>query len=88
MAVRGMQAVAGRSLEDNAEYMFKGLTCPDHSRHKASGSPGFFLIDQYGADTAKVTDLHETAREAVWSHITKVLDAGKTVVEQQPPEAS
>jgi NAD(P)-dependent dehydrogenase (short-subunit alcohol dehydrogenase family) len=85
VAVRGLQAVAGRSLHDNAEYMFRALTSPTHSRHTATGdtqqSTGFFLVDQYGSsDTAKVTELHDCARESVWSHITAVLDAGKTVV--------
>lgn len=70
-AVRALQ-VFGRSKEDCAEYMVSGLTNPDHKG-------GFRLLDQYGAATAKVTSLHDQAKNFVFDHIMKVLDAGKAV---------
>ena len=52
--------------------MVSGLLHPDHKG-------GFFLLDQYGAATAKVTSLHEQAKSFVFKHIISVLDAGKAV---------
>jgi len=69
--VRGLQKF-GRSQEDCGEYMVSGLLNPDHKG-------GFFLLDQYGAATAKVTSLHEQAKSFVFKHIISVLDAGKAV---------
>jgi len=69
--VRGLQTF-GRSQDDCGEYMFAGLTNPEHKR-------GFFLLNQYGAATAKVTSLHEQAKSFVFNHINTVLDAGKAV---------
>lgn len=48
------------------------MTNPEHKR-------GFFLLNQYGAATAKVTSLHEQAKSFVFMHINTVLDAGKAV---------
>ena len=49
---------------------------------------GFYLVDQYGSATAKVTSLHERAKDFVFKHILSVLDAGKAVAKpaskQQP----
>ena len=70
-AVRGLQ-VFGRSKEDCAEYMVSGLTNPEHKG-------GFKLLDQYGVASAKVTNLHEKAKDFVFDHIMKVLDAGRAV---------
>lgn len=74
-AVRALQ-VFGRSKEDCAEYMVSGLTNPDYKG-------GFHLLDQYGAATAKVTSLHEEAKNFVFDHIMKVLDAGKAIASKE-----
>lgn len=73
-AVRAMQ-VFGRSEQDCAEYMVSGLTNPEHKG-------GFRLLDQFGQATAKVTALHEEAKDFVFDHIMKVLDAGRAVATQ------
>ena len=39
--MRALQKLGGRSKEDCAEYMFRGLTAPEHKG-------GFWLVDQYG----------------------------------------
>ena len=70
-AVRALQ-VFMRSKEDCAEYMVSGLTNPEHKG-------GFRLLDEYGAAAAKITSLHGEARDFVFDHIMKVLDAGKSV---------
>ncbi len=70
-AVRAMQ-VFGRSEEDCAEYLVSGLTNPEHKG-------GFRLLDQYGQATGKITSLHEEAKDFVFDHIMKVLDAGRAV---------
>merc|ERR1711920_1215226 len=63
----------GRSEEDCGEYMVRGLLHPEHRG-------GFYLLDQYGAATAKVTSLHEQAKSFVFKHIMSILDNGKAVV--------
>ena len=77
--VRGMQALAGRTLEDNGEYMMRALTHPSHSVHSEDGRR-FYLVDQYGVATAKVTALHDTAMQSVFKSIEAVLDAGRSAV--------
>ena len=77
--VRGLQAMGGRSVEDNAEYMLRGLANPEHK------APGFWLLDQYGAATAKVTAPHDAAREEVFAHIEAVLAAGGAVAGKDKP---
>ena len=46
----------------------------------SSGAKGFLLLDQYGLNTAKVTGLHEEAREFVFAHILEILKTGKSAV--------
>ena len=74
MLVRGMQFF-GRSQEDCAEYMFRGLTNDEHKG-------GFKLLNQFGSVGPTVTSLHEEAKEFVFSHISKILDEGKSIVEK------
>eukprot|EP00041_Stephanoeca_diplocostata_P007040 m.97297 g.97297 ORF g.97297 m.97297 type:complete len:341 (-) comp16694_c1_seq1:831-1853(-) len=72
--VRGLQ-VFGKSKENCAEFMLRGLTAKD-----ATG--GFHLLDQYGLETPTVTSLHETAKEFVWKHIEKIIETGRSVQAQ------
>ena len=51
-AVRAMQGMAGRKVEHNAEYMFLGLTNPDHQ------GGGLQLIDEYVPVPVPVEDTH------------------------------
>ena len=74
-AVRCLQPL-GRSAADCGEYMVRGLTQATRG--------GFHLLDQYGlAGRATVVagGEHEAAREAVWSHIEKVVEAKASVQE-------
>ena len=77
--VRCLQATTARAIEDNAEYMMRALTNPAHSVH-SDNARGLYMIDEFGDATAKVTALHETARESVFKSIEAVLDAGRSVV--------
>ena len=52
--------------------MMHGLANPAHKG-------GFRLINEFGAATAKVTELHEKAREEVYAHICEILKAGKAI---------
>ena len=70
--VRALQ-VFGKSKEDCAEYMFKGLT--------QSKSGGFVLLNEYGIQINKVTSLHEEAKEYVFNHIMQIIDGGKAVAQ-------
>jgi len=76
-AVRCLQPL-GRSAADCGEYMVRGLM-------QATRGAGFHLLDQYGLALAGratvVAGEHEAAREAVWSHIEKVVEAKASVQE-------
>jgi len=71
MLVRGMQRF-GRSQEDCAEYMFRGLTNEEYTG-------GFRLLDQYGAATATVTALHDDAKGFVSEYMTRLLQQGRSI---------
>ena len=69
--VRFMQRF-GRSQEDCASYMFNGLTNATHTN-------GFHLLNEYGAKINKVTNLHEEAKEFVFTNIMKIVETGKSL---------
>ena len=64
--VRGLQHL-GRSKEDCGEYMFKAIYGDE-----CKGG-GFFLLDEFGERTAKLTKLHDEAKTTVWEHTKKVV---------------
>ena len=68
VAVRGLQRLAGRSKEDCAEFMVKGL-------FEAALEPGrgVHLFDQYGDRGPTTTPLHDAAAATVWAHTEAVL---------------
>ena len=70
-AVRAMQPL-GRSKADCGEYMVRGMLA-------SCGKGGFHLLDQYGRTGPSVTPEHEQARESVWTHIQKVVEAKGSV---------
>ena len=61
-AVRAMQGMAGRKVEHNAEYMFLGLTNPDHQ------GGGLQLIDEYVPVPVPVEDTHTHACTPTHTH--------------------
>ena len=70
--VRGIQAVAGRSRQDCAEFMIRGLTNPETKG-------GYYLLDQFGQATQTVSSLHEEAKEFIWKSMKEIVEAGKSI---------
>ena len=79
--VRCMQCCCGRSRAKCGEYMFRALANPEYARsaHGHGQGKSFFLIDEYGRNSQKTTNLHEEAKNQVAANITAVLEAGKSV---------
>ncbi|CAE7429485.1 notO [Symbiodinium natans] len=57
----------GRSKEDAGEYLFR---CLYHDDFKGGG---FYIANEYGDSSAKLTNLHAKAKDEVWAHTRQIL---------------